>query len=74
MKASDLVKGAATIATGAVAYDVATDAMDDDGLETVENIAAMGVGLVGGAFAGKLIGSAMDSTGISNAIDDIFSF
>lgn len=74
MNASDLIKGAATLATGAMAYDVAIDAMDDDGLETVENIAAIGVGLVGGAFAGKLIGSAMDATGASDAIDEFFSF
>lgn len=73
MKTSDIAKLAATVATGVITYEVACDMLDDDGeVSTLDKIIAAGAGVGVAAVSSNIISDVMDSTGISDFIDDLF--
>lgn len=69
MRSSDIAKLAASIAAGSVTYSAVINQLDDDGdVSLLDSLLAGGAA----AVAGAVVSEAMDATGISDLIDDIF--
>ncbi len=69
MRASDIAKLAASVATGYITYEAATKLLGNDGdISLLDSLVAGGVA----GTAGGIVGGLMDKTGASNLVDDVF--
>ena len=75
MRPSEIAKLAAGIAAGSLTYGAVVDDLDDDGdVSMLDSLLAGGASAITGALGGRIIGNAMDATGVSDLVDDLFDF